>query len=106
MTLLSPSSGLPALFPPELLKTHPKPFFVYSDNTNLHNFLSLNSTDEDKAKFIHDQAEAITKALHEYHPGVPTVFNLDIGHTDPQSILPNGGWMKIDGIQQTISVRY
>ena len=63
-------------------------------------------TAEDKAKFIHDQAEAITKALHEYHPGVPTVFNLDIGHTDPQLILPNGGWMKIDGIQQTISVRY
>lgn len=63
-------------------------------------------TAQEKARFISEQAEAVSQALDEYHPGVLTVFNLDIGHTDPQLILPNGGQVKIDGRQQTISVRY
>jgi muramoyltetrapeptide carboxypeptidase LdcA involved in peptidoglycan recycling len=64
------------------------------------------STAEQKKKFIQDQAEAVTKALNEYHPGVPAVFNLDIGHTDPQFVLPNGGQIRIDGVQQKIFVTY
>ncbi len=34
------------------------------------------------------------------------VFGLDIGHTDPQWIIPYGGWMRIDGPARSIRVRY
>ncbi len=63
-------------------------------------------TAEEKAQFTSEQAEAITRALNEYHPGVLVVFNLDIGHTDPQCILPNGGRVRIDGVQQKIYLTY
>ncbi len=61
---------------------------------------------KEKAQFTSEQAEAITRALNEYHPGVLVVFNLDIGHTDPQCILPNGGRVRIDGVQQKIYLTY
>ncbi len=61
---------------------------------------------EEKASYIRDQEEAIRAALAEYHPHMPTVFNLDFGHTDPQCIIPNGGWMRVDGIEQRIFARY
>jgi muramoyltetrapeptide carboxypeptidase LdcA involved in peptidoglycan recycling len=63
-------------------------------------------TTQEKATFVSEQAEAINRALSEYHPNVPAIFNLDIGHTDPQFIIPNGGQIKIDGIQRKISLLY
>jgi len=63
-------------------------------------------TPEEKAQFTREQAEAVTRALNEYHPGVPVVFNLDIGHTDPQLIMPNGGHIRIDSGRRKIFVRY
>jgi muramoyltetrapeptide carboxypeptidase LdcA involved in peptidoglycan recycling len=63
-------------------------------------------TPEEKERFTREQADAVIRALDEYHPGVPTIFNLDIGHTDPQLILPNGGQIRIDGEQQEIYVRF
>ena len=63
-------------------------------------------TSEQKAQFTREQAEAVMRALSEYHPGVPTIFNLDIGHTDPQFILPNGGHIRIDGTRQEIYVTH
>ena len=59
-----------------------------------------------KARFIQEQEDAITAALREYHPQVPVVFNLDFGHTDPQVVIPSGGHIRIDGIQQRIYVTY
>lgn len=63
-------------------------------------------TVEEKATFASEQAEAVGRVLSEYHPGVPVIFNLDIGHTDPQCILPNGGKIKIDAIQHKIYLTY
>ncbi len=60
----------------------------------------------EKERYTREQAEAVQKALAEYHPGVLVVFNLDIGHTDPQLILPNGGHIRIDGPQQKIYLTY
>jgi len=56
------------------------------------------NTAEQKARFIPDQEEAIRCALAEYHQHAVAVFNLDFGHTDPQCIIPNGGRIRIDGI--------
>jgi muramoyltetrapeptide carboxypeptidase LdcA involved in peptidoglycan recycling len=61
---------------------------------------------EEKARFIAEQEEAITAALTEYHPGVLVVFNMDFGHTDPQCVMPNGGWIKVDGVQRRMWVEY
>lgn len=63
-------------------------------------------TDQERATFIKEQAEAISNALSEYHPEVPVIFNLDIGHTDPHFILPNGGHVRIDGVKRKIFMRY
>ncbi len=64
------------------------------------------NTVEDKARFTGDQEEAIRDALREYHPQALAVFNLDFGHTDPQCIIPNGGRIRIDGIEDRIYVTY
>jgi len=69
-------------------------------------FFTRPYTAEEKAQFTSEQAEAITRALNEYHPGVLVAFNLDIGHTDPQCILPNGGRVRIDGVQHKIYLTY
>lgn len=64
------------------------------------------NTLEQRFTFSHKQEEAITQALQEYHPGVPVIFNLDFGHTDPQFIIPNGGLIRIDADHQQIFVTY
>ncbi len=61
----------------------------------------------EKARYIREQEEAIRAALVEYHPRVLTAFNLDFGHTDPQCVIPNGGWIRVDGVEKRVSiVRY
>ncbi len=64
------------------------------------------NTTEDKDRFTSDQEEAIRDALHEYHPQALAVFNLDLGHTDPQCIIPNGGRIRIDGVERRIYATY
>jgi len=61
---------------------------------------------EEKATFTREQIEAVIRALNEYSPNVLTIFHLDIGHTDPQFVLPNGGQVSIDGFQKKLSVVY
>ena len=34
------------------------------------------------------------------------VLDLDIGHTDPQLVLPVGGECRIDPVARSVSVRY
>ena len=61
---------------------------------------------EEKDKYIRTQRDAVQAALREYNPQALAVFNLDFGHTDPQVIIPNGGHIRIDGIQRRIFVTY
>jgi muramoyltetrapeptide carboxypeptidase LdcA involved in peptidoglycan recycling len=63
-------------------------------------------TDDDRAAYAAEQREAIVRALDEYAPQAMAVFNVDIGHTDPQWVVPYGGLMRIDGWAGTIHVRY
>jgi muramoyltetrapeptide carboxypeptidase LdcA involved in peptidoglycan recycling len=46
--------------------------------------------------FIVNQREAIKNALKDYHATMPVLFNMNFGHTDPQLIIPNGGFVSID----------
>jgi muramoyltetrapeptide carboxypeptidase LdcA involved in peptidoglycan recycling len=52
------------------------------------------------------QREAIVRALEEYAPGVPAVFGVDAGHTDPMVVLPIGGPVTLDPAGERITVEY
>ena len=34
------------------------------------------------------------------------VFDVDLGHTDPQVVIPVGGTIRVDGPQRAITVTY
>ncbi|HEY2791962.1 MAG TPA: S66 peptidase family protein [Micromonosporaceae bacterium] len=59
-----------------------------------------------KADYVNGQRAAVLRAFSEYAPDTMIVFNVDFGHTDPQLIIPNGGEIRVDGVDRTISVRY
>ncbi|MFE9688812.1 S66 peptidase family protein [Micromonospora sp. NPDC005806] len=52
------------------------------------------------------QREAVTKALAPYTDDPVVVFDVDLGHTDPQLIIPYGGEIRVDAVERRISVRY
>jgi muramoyltetrapeptide carboxypeptidase LdcA involved in peptidoglycan recycling len=52
------------------------------------------------------QHEAVLRALREYAPEATAVFDVDLGHTDPQFVLPYGGQITVDGPARRITVTY
>jgi muramoyltetrapeptide carboxypeptidase LdcA involved in peptidoglycan recycling len=52
------------------------------------------------------QREAVLRALREYAPDAIAVFDIDLGHTDPQFVLPYGGLIRVDGPARRITVSY
>lgn len=61
---------------------------------------------EAKARYAREQREAVLRALGTYAPGMAAVFDVDLGHTDPQLVIPYGGSVRIDGRTRTITVTY
>jgi len=53
-----------------------------------------------------EQREAILAAMSSYHPDAVIVFGVDIGHTDPQWVLPYGGTVTVDGPARRIIAHY
>lgn len=64
------------------------------------------NTPEQKAVYKKQQRETIIKTIREYNTKIPIVQNLDFGHTAPQIIMPYGGLVKIDSIEQIITLMY
>lgn len=60
----------------------------------------------EKVAYAEEQRAAVTRALAAYNPDAVVVFDLDIGHTDPQLILPYGGDVRVDAVTRRVSVRY
>jgi muramoyltetrapeptide carboxypeptidase LdcA involved in peptidoglycan recycling len=54
------------------------------------------NTTEEKILYREAQREVTLKTIREYNKSVPVIQNFDIGHTDPQIALPNGGKIRID----------
>ena len=52
------------------------------------------------------QREAVLGAFARYNPEAMIVFGVDIGHTDPQWVVPYGGAMTIHGPGRTITAHY
>ncbi|HWG27091.1 S66 peptidase family protein [Actinospica sp.] len=61
---------------------------------------------EDSARYRGDQRTAVERAFDEYNPGALLVFDLEIGHTEPQVVLPYGGLIRVDGPARRITVTY
>jgi muramoyltetrapeptide carboxypeptidase LdcA involved in peptidoglycan recycling len=61
---------------------------------------------DEKRAYADGQRAAVTRALAEYNPDTVVVFDLDIGHTDPQQIIPYGGTVRVDAVERRITVRY
>ncbi|MFJ9590587.1 S66 family peptidase [Streptomyces acidicola] len=61
---------------------------------------------EEKAHFRQRQREAVMRALHQYAPDTMAVFDVELGHTDPQLIVPVGGRIRVDGPARRIVVTY
>ncbi|MEU9303448.1 S66 peptidase family protein [Streptomyces sp. NPDC048269] len=61
---------------------------------------------EEKARFRRQQREAVLRALRQYAPDTMVVFDVDLGHTDPQLVVPVGGRIRVDGPARRIVVTY
>jgi muramoyltetrapeptide carboxypeptidase LdcA involved in peptidoglycan recycling len=56
------------------------------------------------ASYTGQQHYAVLRAIDEYHPDGVVVLDVDIGHTDPQLVLPHGGGITVDAVTQRITV--
>lgn len=68
-------------------------------------FDKQNSEDE-KAKYVEEQCKTVTRVVRQYNPTIPIVQNLDFGHTDPQTALPNGGKVRVLSSEKKIYLSY
>ncbi|MEU7580634.1 S66 peptidase family protein [Streptomyces sp. NPDC041068] len=59
-----------------------------------------------KAAHAREQREAVLRALDTYAPETMAVFDVDLGHTDPQLVIPYGGIVRVDGRERRITVTY
>ncbi|WP_172387540.1 S66 peptidase family protein [Streptomyces sp. MNP-20] len=61
---------------------------------------------EERIRYAREQREAVLRALDAYAPDTMAVFDVDLGHTDPQYVIPYGGVVRVDGSQRRITVTY
>jgi muramoyltetrapeptide carboxypeptidase LdcA involved in peptidoglycan recycling len=62
--------------------------------------------DTDRATHTAQQREAVLKAFAQYAPDTMIVFDVDLGHTDPEVVIPVGGTIEVNGPDRTITVTY
>ncbi|MCX4822300.1 LD-carboxypeptidase [Streptomyces sp. NBC_01142] len=68
--------------------------------------LSQPNSPEEQARYAQEQRAAVMRALEAYAPGTMAVFDVDLGHTDPQLVIPYGGVVRVDGTARRITVTY
>jgi muramoyltetrapeptide carboxypeptidase LdcA involved in peptidoglycan recycling len=64
------------------------------------------NTADAKMEYARQQRDAVLRAIDEYNPRAVVVFDVDLGHTDPQVVMPHGGHVVVDARQRQISVQY
>lgn len=57
-------------------------------------------------RYREQQREAVLRALSEYAPETMAVLDVDLGHTDPQLVIPYGGQIRVDGVARRVVVTY
>jgi muramoyltetrapeptide carboxypeptidase LdcA involved in peptidoglycan recycling len=68
--------------------------------------LERTRTPAERQAYRDDQRAAVLRAFAQYHPAAMLVFGVDIGHTDPQWVLPYGGRLTVDGPGRRITAHY
>lgn len=86
--------GLLAQFP-ALLMGRPKASFLHDVRTA-----------EQRVEYRAGQRAAVLRAFAAYNPDAMIVFDVDLGHTDPQWVLPYGGEMTVDGPNRRVIAHY
>jgi muramoyltetrapeptide carboxypeptidase LdcA involved in peptidoglycan recycling len=61
-------------------------------------------TSEEKRAYKEKQREVTLETIRTYNKNIPVIQNFDIGHTDPQIALPQGGKIRIDSDSKRIFV--
>ena len=61
---------------------------------------------EGRRRYVREQREAVLRALAAYAPDAVAVFDVDLGHNDPQVVIPYGGVVRVDGVERRITVTY
>lgn len=64
------------------------------------------NTPEQAARYAEEQREAVLRAMRAYASDTTIVFDVDLGHTDPQVVIPYGGVIRVDGPARRITVTY
>jgi muramoyltetrapeptide carboxypeptidase LdcA involved in peptidoglycan recycling len=59
-----------------------------------------------RAAYRKAQHQAVLRAVSEYAPDTMVVLDVDLGHTDPQVVIPYGGTVSVDGPARKITVTY
>ncbi|MEU9852476.1 S66 peptidase family protein [Streptomyces sp. NPDC047974] len=59
-----------------------------------------------RAAYREAQRAAVLRALDAYAPDTMAVLDVDLGHTDPQVVIPYGGTVRVDGPARRITVTY
>ena len=62
--------------------------------------------DEQRRRYVEAQYAAVLRSAAEYCGDVPVVLGVDIGHTDPQLVVPYGGMVTVDPRVRRITVEY
>ncbi|HEX6444401.1 MAG TPA: LD-carboxypeptidase, partial [Streptosporangiales bacterium] len=68
--------------------------------------LERRTSPSEREAYRSEQRDAVRRAFAEYAPEAMLVFDVDIGHTDPQLVLPYGGRIRVDGPGRSITVTY
>ncbi|MGB9377971.1 MAG: S66 peptidase family protein [Mycobacteriales bacterium] len=61
---------------------------------------------EERRRYRADQRSAVLSAFSRYNPAAMIVFGVEIGHTDPQWVLPYGGTVTVDGPGRRVVAHY
>ncbi|MDQ1714262.1 MAG: hypothetical protein QOC60_207 [Frankiaceae bacterium] len=59
-----------------------------------------------RAAYRRDQLEAVLSAVSTYNSAAMVVSGVDIGHTDPQWVLPYGGKVTVDGPGRRLTAHF
>lgn len=63
-------------------------------------------TPEQRERYRREQHEAVLEAFARYAPDAVLVLDVDLGHTDPQWVLPHGGEITVDGAARRLTVHH
>ena len=63
-------------------------------------------TATERTTYRSEQQQAILRAFVEYNPTAMVVFGVEIGHTDPQWVVPYGGMLTVDGPARRIVAHF